>query len=114
MQPYPADSPPALHDFVYVMRCPDSGAVVYVGRTGKALRWRMANHLAPARLLRNRHKPFAAWLHALGERGQRPAVEVVAVVPYRESCAVERQITQQYKALGPLFNVLNSRAKSEE
>lgn len=108
---YSDDLPPQGHDFVYLMRCPATNAAAYVGRTGKAIRWRMANHLAPAQLLRQRHRPLAAWLIGLAQRGQRPVVEVVAVACWRESCAVERRTIQHYAALGPLFNVLGRLAK---
>ncbi len=87
---------------IYSWTCPETGEVVYVGKTSMSLAKRMANHIGVAR----RHPTTAkdAWLAALLKKGLRPIVEVLEETTVEASSEVERRWATLFRPNGTLLN----------
>ena len=57
--------------FIYVLKCPDSGAVRYVGKTNN-IKKRMSSHLSTRSRLRS-----SRWIQKLIASGKKPVIDVI-------------------------------------
>jgi hypothetical protein len=95
---------------VYTLSDPRTGAVRYVGKTGRSLKLRLKEHMLPKRLVQHTHKN--CWLKQLGGLGLRPIIEEV------ERCDTEPEIydaeifyVAYFRSLG--FDLTNGTAGGE-
>ena len=97
--------------YIYVLKCPESDAVRYVGKT-KNMKSRMRQHMHEAnRFAKNNHK--ANWILNLLRRGLRPVMELdVEVFPDQCWKTVERERVAFYRALG--FDLTNGTEGGDE
>ena len=63
---------------VYGMYDPFTGALRYIGFTGKVLRTRITMHLADARAGRGGNAPLKKWLLSIAQRGFRPEGRILS------------------------------------
>lgn len=59
---------------IYLLLCPETGAVRYVGITKSALPHRLANHLSEARCGRKKSRR-CSWIKGLLDQGKAPAIK---------------------------------------
>lgn len=84
---------------IYVLRCPDSGDVRYVGKAKDPAK-RMETHLWSGR----GQRPVVCWVRALRAAGKRPVMEVVEWAADWEAC--EQRWIAAHRAEGArLLNV---------
>ncbi len=84
--------------YIYVLKCPESGAVRYVGKT-HSMGARFRNHIYEGRHLKVKsHK--TNWINKLIEKGLRPHIEIDVVTDATSWKDVERERIQHYRALG--------------
>lgn len=85
--------------YIYVLKCPESGAVRYVGKCIN-LKARFRQHTSESRIgLVKSHK--CDWIRSLQKRGLSPVMEVDSLVSAGQDWkSVEVQRVAHYKALG--------------
>lgn len=84
--------------YIYVLKCPESGDVRYVGKTKKISK-RLAQHASEGSMGKIRsHK--VNWVASLIEKGLRPVIEVDSVCCDETWKMVERERIAHYRALG--------------
>ena len=84
----------------YLLLCPESGAVRYVGITKAPLKWRLNNHLSEARCGRKPSRR-CAWIQSLLRRGLAPNIQHDVDVPDGANWEeVERERIAFFKAIG--------------
>lgn len=85
-------------NFIYVLRCPLSGLVRYVGKTSNP-RKRLTDHMRAARAGEQHHR--AKWIRVLLAQGLRPLLEVLHSVPDGENWQdAEIRLIAEYRAAG--------------
>lgn len=82
---------------IYVLICPVTLEVRYVGKTIKSLRDRWVSHLYSPKVERN-HR--ANWIKSLLNEGKQPLIEQIDECPWSESQEVEKYWIQLYKERG--------------
>jgi hypothetical protein len=83
---------------IYVLKCPRTGEVRYVGKTATELRERLRCHLVDAR---NGKSEKCNWIRSLVTSGLWPIIEVDAVIPDGADWkAIEIERIAFYKAKG--------------
>lgn len=84
---------------IYVLLCPDTGEVRYVGKTSVDLILRLSGHISEAKLASSGYR--GRWLRKMIAEGKRPAIRLdVDVPPERDWAEVERERIAHYRALG--------------
>lgn len=84
---------------IYVLLCPDSGSIRYVGWTSMKLNLRLNGHRVSARKksdLGNR----TFWIRKLLRRGQSPRIRLVQDVPWEDRARAEIYWIAYFKSLG--------------
>lgn len=90
--------------YIYVLKCPFTGAVRYVGK-GTSLKARLRQHISEARIGKVKsHK--CDWIRSTLRRGARPIMEIDEIVPDSESWkeAEQRRIAHYWAAGCDLTN----------
>jgi hypothetical protein len=90
------------NSLIYAWTCPETGMVVYVGKTSMTISRRMASHMGEAR--RHPKTKKELWLASLLSRGLKPNVEVLEEVPIDRSSDAERRWANSFLLNGPLLN----------
>jgi hypothetical protein len=84
---------------IYVLLCPDTGEVRYVGKTSVDLGLRLSGHMSEARLTTSGYR--GKWLRKLAAQGKRPVIRLDVEVPAeRDWGEVERERIAHYRAMG--------------
>ena len=104
----PKAGPPRQgYEFIYALRCPDTNAVRYVGRTSISLRARLTNHMGMLKASKRPNKQLTAWKQGLLEQGKCPTISLLAVVSIDFANNAERKWTRHYQKIGGLLNMRN-------
>lgn len=84
---------------IYILRCPITGEIRYVGKTSHELLWRLKAHISEAS---RRTKDYRCkWIRSLLDIGLEPWIELDCLVPAGQSWQeVERSRIAHYRALG--------------
>lgn len=89
---------------IYAWACPDSGLIVYVGKTSVALNVRMAAHRNSA--MRHPKTPAHRWLRDLLRAGRSVEVSALEACTVAQSSERERAWIAEFESTGvPLLNV---------
>lgn len=85
---------------IYLLLCPTTGAVRYVGTTKTLLKWRLSNHISEARCGK-KHSRRCSWIRGLLQRGLAPLIQHDVDVPEDANWEdIERERIAHYRALG--------------
>ncbi|WLB14814.1 NUMOD3 domain-containing DNA-binding protein (plasmid) [Bradyrhizobium elkanii] len=84
---------------IYILRCPITGEIRYVGKTSHDLIWRLKAHISEAS---RRTKDYRCkWIRSLIDQGLNPIIELDCVVPAGQSWQeVERARIAHYRSIG--------------
>lgn len=96
----PHDATPGS-GFVYVLRCPDTNDIRYVGSSTNVMT-RYTTHLAGGGNHRSRGRGNAKdrWIAAILDAGKFPVLEVVSVLPVLELIDAERKLVRWCESRG--------------
>lgn len=97
--------------YIYVLKCPESGSIRYVGKA-KNIKGRLRQHCSEARLGKVKsHK--CSWIQSLLKKGMRPVLEIDAELPDGADWkTVEVERIAHFKSLG--FILTNSTPGGDE
>lgn len=84
---------------VYLLRCPITKQVRYVGRCTTSLKDRLSFHLS------TRQKCTREWLRLLRRDGLRPYIEPIETVAYPDGPRTEKRWIAHYFKEGALLNI---------
>lgn len=84
---------------IYILKCPRTGRVRYVGKTSKTLQWRLDAHLSDAQSKRLGRR--GTWLRSLIRDGLKPVIELDYIVADGQSWQeIERERISFYRSVG--------------
>lgn len=87
----------------YLLLCPESEAVRYVGITKVSLKWRLSNHLSEARCGHKRSRR-CSWIRGLLQKGLAPLIRHDVDVPDGANWEdIERARIAHYRDLGAIL-----------
>lgn len=85
--------------YIYALSEPETGAIRYVGKTSRSPAKRLAQHICRTSLTPKRHS--CRWIAGLVNRGLKPAMEVLEIVPDDGDWqAAERRWISYYRESG--------------
>lgn len=93
--------------FIYALKCPNSGAVRYIGKSNNP-KGRLSNHLRAFERERN-HR--ACWIRSLHTTNQKPLVEILDEVPFEHWQQWEVAYIEFFRETG--CDLVNSTAGGE-
>lgn len=93
-----------MTDFIYCLRCPETGDIRYIGKTRNP-KTRLAAHISKAKGMHLRHH-CSEWIRSIIAIGLKPELDVIFEVPAGENWEFhEKRLISEYREAG--HNLVN-------